>query len=72
MELLLSQLMVVVAPTAAVAVVPKEPTMAVSIYWPAVCITCSTIVGQARATIIAKVPKDSFFLISFHIIYLLR
>ena len=42
-----SQLTVLVAPTAAVAVVPSAPTMAVSIYCTAVCISCSSMVGQA-------------------------
>ena len=45
----ISQLTVVVEPTAAVAEVPREPTMAVSIYCTAVCISCSSMVGQARA-----------------------
>ena len=51
-ELPMSQFTVVVAPTAAVAWVPKDPTMAVSIYWTAVCISCSSMVGQARAMIV--------------------
>ena len=48
-ELPISQFTVVVEPTAAVAWVPRLPTMAVSIYCTAVCISCSSMVGQARA-----------------------
>ena len=44
----ISQLTVSVLPTAAVAAVPSEPTIAVSIYCTAVCSSCSSIVGQAR------------------------
>ena len=44
---MMSQLIVVVAPTAAVAAVPSAPTMAVSIYCTAVCMSCSSIVGHA-------------------------
>ena len=44
----MSQLTVTVLPTAAVAPVPREPTMAVSMYCTAVCISCSSMVGQAR------------------------
>ena len=51
MVLLISQLTVEVAPTAAVACVPREPTMAVSMYCTAVCISCSSMVGQARVRI---------------------
>ena len=51
MVLPISQLTVVVAPTAAVASVPREPTLAVSIYWTAVCKSCSSIVGHARVII---------------------
>ena len=47
----MSQLTVLVAPTAAVAWVPSEPTMAVSIYCTAVCISCSSMVGQASRII---------------------
>ena len=56
-----SQPTVVVAPTAAVASVPREPTMAVSMYCTAVCISCSSIVGQARARITFIMPKSSRF-----------
>ena len=49
--------MVLVAPTAAVAWVPREPTMAVSMYWTAVCMTCSTMVGQASVMIVAAVVQ---------------
>ena len=48
MELPTSQDTVEVAPTAAVACVPRDPTMAVSMYCTAVCISCSSMVGQAR------------------------
>ena len=47
----MSQPTVVVAPTAAIASVPRLPTMAVSMYCTAVCISCSSMVGQARARI---------------------
>lgn len=47
---MMSQLMVVVAPTAAVAAVPSEPTMAVSMYCTAVCMSCSSIVGHASVS----------------------
>ena len=43
----MSQLTVTVLPTAAVALVPRVPTMAVSIYCTAVLISCSSMVGQA-------------------------
>lgn len=46
--LLISQFTETVLPTAAVACVPMEPTIAVSMYCTAVCIRCSSIVGQAR------------------------
>ena len=45
----ISQFTVVVEPTAAVAEVPKEPTIAVSMYCTAVCMSCSSMVGHARA-----------------------
>ena len=45
----ISQPTVVVAPTAAMAFVPRLPTMAVSIYCTAVCISCSSMVGHASA-----------------------
>ena len=60
-ELEISQFTVVVEPTAAVACVPSEPTIAVSIYCTAVCISCSSIVGQARAHITATVPQSICF-----------
>ena len=44
----INQPTVTVEPTAAVASVPMEPTMAVSIYWTAVSINSCSIVGQAR------------------------
>ena len=59
MELLTSHPTVLVAPTAAVAWVPREPTMAVSMYCTAVCIVCSSIVGQARATMTGSMPRDA-------------
>ena len=58
--LLTSQLTVVVAPTAAVAYVPSEPTMAVSIYCTAVCISCSSMVGHASARITPIILQSSF------------
>ena len=57
-----SQLTVVVEPTAAVAAVPSAPTMAVSIYCTAVCISCSSIVGQASA-ITAESRAESKYLV---------
>ena len=56
---LTNQFTVVVEPTAAVASVPSEPTMAVSIYCTAVCISCSSIVGHARATMTGSILKFS-------------
>ena len=53
-ELLTSQLTVLVAPTAAVALVPSEPTIAVSIYCTAVCISCSSMVGHASVRMTAS------------------
>ena len=46
-----SQFIVVVEPTAAVAAVPSEPTIAVSTYCTAVYISCSSMVGHASAII---------------------
>ena len=43
-----SQFTVAVEPTAAVASVPSFPTMAVSMYCTAVCISSSSMVGHAR------------------------
>ena len=67
-ELPISQLTVLVAPTAAVACVPSEPTIAVSIYCTAVCISCSSMVGHARDRMTAIIPKlsrlESFLRIS--------
>ena len=60
-----SQPIVVVEPTAAEASVPSEPTIAVSIYCTAVCITCSAMVGHARLHIRAKVANDSLCLCIF-------
>ncbi len=50
---------VLVAPTAAVARAPRAPTMAVSMYCTAVCITCSTMVGQAKPKMMAARARDS-------------
>ena len=47
----MSQFMVAVAPTAAVAAVPSEPTMAISIYCTAVSTSSSSMVGAARDSI---------------------
>ena len=58
--LLISQLTVLVEPTAAVADVPREPTIAVSIYWTAVCIACSIMVGHARDQITAIIAGFNF------------
>ena len=61
----MSQLTVAVEPTAAVACVPRVPTIAVSIYWTAVCINCSSMVGHARARMVISMllsviePKGS-------------
>ena len=51
----MSQLTVVVDPTAAVAAVPSEPTIAVSMYCTAVPRSCSNIVGHAKAKIMGTV-----------------
>ena len=53
------------APTAAVAWVPKVPTMAVSIYCTAVCISSSSMVGHASAKM-----TDSIFLSKRLLIFL--
>ena len=58
-ELPTSQLMVVVAPTAAVASAPRRPTMAESTYCAATWSICSSIVGHASASTIHSV--DRFF-----------
>ena len=55
-----SQLTVDVAPTAAVAGVPREPTMAVSIYCTAVRSNSSSMVGHANAKIIPIISILSF------------
>ena len=49
-----SQFTVLVAPTAAVAAVPREPTIAVSTYCTAVPTRLSSIVGQASASTVGK------------------
>ena len=55
------------APTAAVAWVPKVPTMAVSIYCTAVCISSSSMVGHARVKIRASMFLSNllFIVLSF-------
>ena len=58
MVLPISQFTVLVAPTAAVACVPRLPTMAVSIYCTAVCISISSIVGQASASMVPSIVKS--------------
>ena len=58
--LLTSQLTVLVAPTAAVALVPSEPTMAVSIYCTAVCMSCSSMVGQASVRMTGNMDRSGF------------
>ena len=55
------QLTVDVAPTAAVAAVPREPTMAVSIYCTAVWVSCSSMVGQARVKMAASMVRSNLF-----------
>ena len=59
MVLPMSQFTVLVAPTAAVAWVPREPTMAVSMYWTAVCISCSSMVGHARVKITESMDRSN-------------
>ena len=44
----ISQMDEVLIPTAAVALAPREPTMAVSTYWTAVNRICSKMAGQER------------------------
>ena len=58
MELPTSHPTVLVAPTAAVAWVPREPTMAVSIYCTAVCMACSSMVGQASAAMTGSIFRE--------------
>lgn len=67
----ISQLTVLVAPTAAVACVPREPTIAVSIYCTAVCSSCSSIVGQASAKIVGTNSQGRFHFNLFFITYTL-
>ena len=54
-----SQPMVVVVPTAAMACVPRVPTMAVSIYWTADCMICSSMVGHASSRIVRRTARAS-------------
>ena len=61
MEELTSHPTVLVAPTAAVACVPRAPTMAVSMYCTADWLICSSIVGQARVKITRTMARDSLF-----------
>ena len=56
----MSQPTVVVAPTAAMALVPRLPTIAVSIYCTTVCISCSSMVGHARARMMRIVCLSRF------------
>ena len=56
----ISQPTVVVAPTAAMAFVPRLPTIAVSIYCTAVCISCSSMVGHASARMTRMVCLSRF------------
>ena len=55
-----SQFTVLVAPTAATARVPREPTMPVSIYCTAVCISCSSMVGQASVKMADSMALSAF------------
>ena len=59
-EMPTSQFTVEVAPTAAVACVPSEPTMAVSIYCTAVWSSCSSMVGHASVMITEIIALFSF------------
>ena len=59
-ELLTSQLTVLVEPTAAVALVPSAPTIAVSIYCTAVCMSCSSMVGHASVQIMGSMDGSGF------------
>ena len=59
----MSQFTVVVDPTAAVAAVPSAPTMAVSIYCTAVCISCSSMVGPARRNTVPVRDRSGFFIV---------
>ena len=59
-ELLTSQLTVLVAPTAAVALVPSEPTIAVSMYCTAVCMSCSSMVGHASVRMTPSMAVSGF------------
>ena len=58
MVLITSQLTVVVAPTAAVACVPRDPTIAVSIYCTAVRMISSRIVGHANVKITGSISQE--------------
>ncbi len=55
---LMSQILEVPTATAAVAVAPRETTMAVSTYCTRVCKICSTMVGQARKRMIRRGGMD--------------
>ena len=70
----ISQLTVLVAPTAAVACVPIAPTIAVSIYCTAVCISSSSIVGHASVRMVGTIPhgrkeRFDFSMISSHLFF---
>ena len=55
----MSQFTVTVQPTAAVAEVPREPTMAVSTYCTAVLMSCSSMVGQASVSTAGSIGQFS-------------
>ena len=59
-----SQLTVEVEPTAVTASVPREPTMAVSMYCTAVCRSCSSIVGHASVSM-TFMSAGSYFVFIF-------
>ena len=58
--LISSQLTVDVDPTAAVASVPRLPTIAVSMYWTAVASISSSIVGHARVKISGRYERSKY------------
>ena len=71
-ELPTNQPTVLVEPTAADACVPSEPTMAVSTYCTAVCISCSSMVGNAKEITVGNsphfiFPKNLLFIKTLHI-----
>ena len=60
------------SPTAAVASVPREPTIAVSAYCTAVCSNCSSMVGHARAIIVTSRPFELFFIVFINRCFLFK